>query len=1457
MSLVSSPFFLAQGVIGDVTGQSIRFEDDDSPYFSFEFGTPTNQIKWTMSFWCKRGEIGREHAIYGAANGGGETFFVAFYPDDIEAYISSGRNHVTNAVFRDPSAWYHIVQVFDSANATADDRFITYVNGVRQTTSTNAVTLNDTIAWNTSGVTGYFGKNYGAWFGDSRDYFDGYFANVTFIDGQALDPTSFGEYSDTLWKPKADTVIQSLTFGTNGFYLPFKQTTEAEGFSAVTYTGNGAIQAIDGVGFEPDFVWLKGRNEADSHVLTDSVRGTGKTLKSDSTDAETNSADDLVSFNSSGFTKGTNDRVGGNNDTMVGWCWDAGDNLASTGFAAVNYLGNGATQSINGLGFEPDFVWIKERDATSNHGLFDSVRGAGKSLKSDDSAVEQTQTDSLTSFDSNGFTLGDNTEAGPDVNFTNGNDYVAWCWDAGSSSAASNTNGSITSSVKANTTQGFSIATYTGNATDGATIGHGLSQSPDMVIVKDRTNSASWRVMHKDISYASNTLYLDANFAETADDRVKAVSSTTFTVTGGGGVNGSARDHVAYSFHSVSGYSSFGSYTGNGSTTGPVVSTGFRPAFVMIKRTDTADNWIIYDTTRSPFNPADKGLFPNDSGQELTGNDIDFNASDFQLKTSDNGFNASGGTYIYMAFAGGQDLISPVNTDGTITSRVKANTAKGFSITSFVGNATAGATVGHGLTSTPEMIISKNRDDANNWLVYHKDLDASNPEQKRIFLNLTSAVSDSNTPWNDTAPTSSLLTLGTSGYTNGSNDDMIMYCFHSVSGYSSFGTYSGTGSAGNAVTTGFEPAFVMVKRIDDTSDWAILDNTRDVDTAKDSRLRPNSSAVESTVDGLRFSSTGFSFADGSYNNSGSTWIYMAFAETRNATFFGDTSGNNNDWTPYALTNTDVVLDAPVSGGNFATYNSVLNTALVLSEGNLKAVYSSAAWRTTSATFYVSSGKWYWETRNTDNDYHMVGIVADSFGTYTNFVGSTADSYSYYNWASSGSAGFKYNNNVATSYGDQWAAGDIIGVALDLDAGTIEFYKNNVSQGVAFTGISGTYAPAESLWTSGSIANFGQDSSFAGNEAPQGNTDDNGVGDFYYAPPSGFLALSTSNLPAATITLPDEYFNTVLYAGNNTTGHAITGVNFQSDWTWIKLRNGASGHRLVDSVRGVTKYLDSTGTSAETTNTDRVTSFDSDGFTLGNSATVNGGFNYVAWNWLAGGTAVSNTDGDINSQVSAKQDAGFSVVTYTGNGTTDQTIGHGLGAAPDMIIVKKRSTTGNWLVWHRSVTSGNGKYMFLDLTNALSGPSVVPAWDSTNTTTQSSTTTFDVGANSTVNGSGSDYVAYLFSEVEGYSKVGSYTGNGSSDGTFVHCGFRPAWVMLKAATGAVQHWWMFDNKREGYNVDNDQLYANLSSAEGTSNILDFTSNGFKLRTSSAVANGSGQTFIFLAFAESPFKSANAR
>lgn len=578
---------------------------------------------------------------------------------------------------------------------------------------------------------------------------------------------------------------------------------------------------------------------------------------------------------------------------------------------------------------------------------------------------------------------------------------------------------------------------------------------------------------------------------------------------------------------------------------------------------------------------------------------------------------------------------------------------------------------------------------------------------------------------------------------------------------------------------------------------------------------------------------------------GTNGFFLDFSDS--SAIGDDTSGNANDWTANNLVATDVVLDAPVSGGNFATHNSVLNSTVTLSEGNLKTTQASAAFRTIVATFGVSSGKWYWEVQNTGNDWQFIGIVPDTWANMTLHVGQTADSYGYY------STSFKYNNNTPASYGSTYGAGDIIGVALDMDAGTITFYKNNVSQGQAYSGISGTYLPAESFWTSDSIANFGQDSSFAGTKTPQGNTDDNGQGDFYYAPPSAFLCLKTSSLPTTTITAPDEHFNTLLWTGDGVDDRAITAVGFRPGWVWLKTRSIADNHVLNDAVRGGNRQLFSNTTDQEFTATTLLKTFDSDGFTLGTDSAVNGsGRTFVAWNWLAGNGTVSNTDGSITSTVSANTDAGFSVVSYTASSSAS-TIGHGLGTAPAMIIQKNRDASSSWGVYHQSV--GATKFLSLNSTAAASTSSI--PWNDTSPTSD----VFSIGTGYT---NGNKYIAYCFAEVEGYSKIGSYTGNGSANGTFVHCGFRPAWVLIKS-TGSGTYWLIMDNTRDIDNVVTQKLSPTTDAAENdtstmgtnTQNLVDFFSNGFKLRTNNGNTNTSAQTYIFYAVAEAPFKSANAR
>ena len=329
--------------------------------------------------------------------------------------------------------------------------------------------------------------------------------------------------------------------------------------------------------------------------------------------------------------------------------------------------------------------------------------------------------------------------------------------------------------------------------------------------------------------------------------------------------------------------------------------------------------------------------------------------------------------------------------------------------------------------------------------------------------------------------------------------------------------------------------------------------------------------------------------------------------------------------------------------------------------------------------------------------------------------------------------------------------------------------------------------------------------------------------------------------------PSDHFNTKLYTGDGTTSNAQTGIGFQPDLVWTKGRSDAYDHTLTDAVRGATKYLISNSTNAEATG-NIVTSFDSDGFTLGNRGEANNNNStYVAWNWKANGAGSSNTDGSITSTVSASTTSGFSIVTYTGTGSA-ATVGHGLGSAPSVIIQKKRSASATWLVKHPAI--GTDGYIRLDATNASATDSAI--WNSTDPTS----TVFSIGTDATINGGGATNVAYCFAEKKGFSKFGSYTGNGSTDGTFVFCGFKPAFILFKETTVA-RDWIMYDNKRIGYNPTQSQLQANGSGAETTDTTapIDLCSNGFKLRGTKTWINESGQTYIFMAFAEHPLVSSN--
>ena len=329
---------------------------------------------------------------------------------------------------------------------------------------------------------------------------------------------------------------------------------------------------------------------------------------------------------------------------------------------------------------------------------------------------------------------------------------------------------------------------------------------------------------------------------------------------------------------------------------------------------------------------------------------------------------------------------------------------------------------------------------------------------------------------------------------------------------------------------------------------------------------------------------------------------------------------------------------------------------------------------------------------------------------------------------------------------------------------------------------------------------------------------------------------------AQINKPSDYFNTKLYTGTGSST-SITGVGFQPDLVYTTSRSNSYNNGMFDSVRGVNKLINTNTTSAEASISNGISSFDSDGFSFSGDAYNTNAYTFASWNWLGANGTAANTDGSISSTVSASTTSGFSIVSYTGTGA-NATVGHGLGSAPSMIIIKNRSDATNWNVY-TTVIDGSMDYLYLNLNDAKGDSSAsVPT-----------STLLNLTASNDVNGSSDNMIAYCFAEKKGFSKFGSYTGNGNADGTFVYTGFKPAFVMVKR-TDSTSNWLLYDNRREGYNQTNDYLNPDNSNAEvGGNNYLDLLSNGFKTRVASQSINVSGASYIYMAFAENPLVGTN--
>jgi len=664
--------------------------------------------------------------------------------------------------------------------------------------------------------------------------------------------------------------------------------------------------------------------------------------------------------------------------------------VPSENFNTVLYTGNGSTQSITGVGFQPDFVWIKDRSGSFGHRLIDSTTGADKYLESNSTSAQQGAGGAgLTSFDSDGFSLGSGN-----AHNANGNDFVAWCWKLNGGTTSSNTDGTITSTVQANTKAGFSIVSYTGDGNASSTVGHGLGAIPELTIFKTLSGTSEWNTYltsNNTVGFLNNTTAFVSNTGGTNGSvDIANMSSTTFGFLNGSSSvnnqNGNGSTYIMYAFKSVAGYSKIGTYTGNGSTNGPIVETGFEPAFLMVKNTSisTAGSyWAIYDNKRTPSNPRDKILRPNTNGAEfdLDSLDINFLSNGFQVIGTYDAVNGNGNTFLYIAFAsdpstapvladsfnvslwtgdgstnrliqglgfqpsfvwlksrsssswhhflqdqlrtapyflGSQSTsaeattspnivssfdsdgftiqangnsnnpgdtwvswnwkansVPTSNTDGTIQSIVSANANAGFSIIKWTAPSSGDYSVGHGLSSTPNLVIIKPTTAAVGWLVWHEN--QTNLTRSYLRLNTSDAEATAGSSVWGTGMTSTTIGLNVNA-TSGPNVGMIAYCFNSVSGFSKFGSYTGTGSTGNSVNVGFQPDYVMQKKTSGTGSWNIIDSKR----GDDNYLSANLINAEASMTAGSFvlTSTGFtlnnSFSE--WNASGATYIYMAFKE---------------------------------------------------------------------------------------------------------------------------------------------------------------------------------------------------------------------------------------------------------------------------------------------------------------------------------------------------------------------------------------------------------------------------------------------------------------------------------------------------------------------------------------------------------------------------------------------------
>lgn len=1424
----------AGGGAGGLIPRSLRFNSGDDSYLSRQPSTASDRKKWTWAGWVKRSRLGGNQSLFTAAYSANETLLVFDNSNRLVFWNfvsgSYAGQKTSTAVFRDCSAWYHIVLVWDSGNSTAADRIKIYVNGTRIDTFSTSVDP----AQNTESIVNDVRSHRIGDYSENASYnLDGYQADVHFIDGQALAPTDFGETNtDNLWVPKAfagtygPLVDQSRTWSNDasggsydsgqGIVKAFNGDTTGSSKVAAAYPGSTTISfspAISGNTIEflygktpgtglftingteempatasaTSYVWNTSSATTVSSVTINhtgtgasfwvAIKVDGKLLvdsgvsianNSFHLDFADNSTNAALGLDTSGLSPANTWTVNNLSSGAIA------SPTAKQNFDVALYTGTGSSNSIGGLSFQPDFVWIKGRSAGNSHVLYDSVRGAGqnKSLMSNGSSGEGAASDDaqygyLASFDTNGFTVAGGTSSG--YANTSGATYAAWCWKAGGA-ASSNTDGTITSSVSVNVSHGFSIARYTGTGAN-ASFGHGLSTAPKYVIVKDLSNSYGWTVWHAAMTggeyFVLNTTAGKGSSTTVWNSTVP--SSSVITVGTDVGTNKSGDNYVCYSWSEVAGFSKFGSWNGNsGSTT---VTFGFKPRFVLWK-SESATNWHMIDSARG----VDQHLYPNEPSSEANQDyyGVDFTDTGITINSSYGDVNASGSTYLYMAFA--ETVPADPDSDSLVDTPTNGDTA---SDTGAGGEVVGNYATLNPLNSTSTTTLSDGNLAISSGGGWGSCMSTVAFTGGKFYYETT--VTASNFSYIGASLTTHLPTRYPSEDVSWALLTSNGYCYYDQGGSNSIMINTGT-----TVPAG-----------------AVVGTAIDADNGK-----------------IWWSVNGSWIGSGSPNPAtGSDPIFTNIPTDQALVACLDVYGNSATVNfgqrafAYPLSGYKALCTANLPEPTIADGSKYFDTKLYSGDGtNGRAI---------TGLNYSPDLVWI-KARNQADGHNLFDIVRGTTkvikSNNTNAELTESNSLTAFN-----SDGFTVGSNASNA---QVNASGFTYAAGAWDAGS-----SNTT--IAAGGLNSSLYNQAEAWNS-QVTGTSQSYDFGGGGARGNNYIFDG--DIKHASSAlsgntitwtGSIAFTSSFAIASDNDGADSSVNPPYNAVNITHGPSNTITNVRSQLPNTANSQLAAGTIPLTVLTGITSPVTKIECVGGTQGANGLTQVVADGRMLVDS-----------------GITLANVP-SIASTVRANPSAGFSVITADSlTANTEYSIGHSLNAVPQFIIGKNRAQASQWDTYHVDV--GAGQLLRLNGT----GAATAAGSNDSNFSTTPTDSVFYFKANGATN----NYVFYCFSPVKGYSSVGSYVGNGSADGPFVFLGFKPAWIMIRPVSGG--NWAILDTARDPDNGAGHFLFTNDASAEldySSSYPNDILSNGFKVRNTGGQTNTNGQEHIYLAFASNPFAS----